>query len=169
MNGKKKIFILLMVFSSLAWAEDFGSAGALEKGSYDLEGMLQYAWEDEHMALAEYEAVMDKFDVTRPYANIAKSEETHIAYLKGLYEAYVFPFPKVDTDSHLVLPASLTEAAQIGVEAEIANIAMYEKFLKDDLPADVEEVFTFLKRASENHLAAFQRQTSQTAGWGRRR
>jgi hypothetical protein len=35
-----------------------------------------------------------------------------------------------------VIPASLLEAAETGVQAEINNIAMYEKFLTYSLPQD---------------------------------
>ena len=77
--------------------------------------MMRYAWEDEHMALAEYEAIMDKFKVDRPYANIARSEETHIALLTELYEAHGLPLPSVNVKGHMVLPSSLEEAAEFGV------------------------------------------------------
>ena len=41
---------------------------------------------------------------------------------------------------------------EIGVEAEIENIAMYESFLKRELPDDVREVYKRLKATSQNHL-----------------
>ena len=40
---------------------------------------------------------------------------------------------------------------------EIENIAMYERFLQQELPKDVRQVFESLKNASENHLRAFRR------------
>ena len=42
-------------------------------------------------------------------------------------------------------------------------------FLKNDLPADVAEVFELLKAGSEKHLDAFERQLENPAGSGRRR
>jgi hypothetical protein len=47
------------------------------------------------------------------------------------------------------------------VQAEIDNIAMYESFLEKELPADVAGLFAELKRASENHLRAFQNNLSR--------
>ena len=168
--NKKFFFIVMITFLSTGiFADDFGSAGALDKKNFDLEDMMRYAWEDEHMALAEYEAIMDKFKVDRPYANIARSEETHIALLTELYEAHDMPLPTVDVKDHIVLPSSLEEAAEIGVQAEIKNIEMYEIFLKKELPADVAEVFELLKDGSEKHLDAFERQLESPAGRGRRR
>ncbi len=37
------------------------------------------------------------------------------------------------------------------------NIAMYERFLKTNLPDDVREVFSRLLAGSKNHLDAFKR------------
>lgn len=158
MKKLNMIMILTVLTIATLTAETIGSSSVNEKENYSLEEMLQYAMEDEHMALAEYKAIMEKYNVERPYANIARSEETHISYLNELYEKYGFDIPKINTDAHIVIPSSLTEAAKVGVDAEIANIAMYEKFLKEDLPDDIREVFIFLKNGSENHLAAFKRQ-----------
>jgi len=60
-------------------------------------------------------------------------------------------------------PATLKEAAKAGVQAEIDNIAMYERFLeqpglRDPRYAAVVDLFSRLKDASKNHLAAFQKQ-----------
>lgn len=61
-----------------------------------------------------------------------------------------------DAASRVTVPSSLQESDEIGVEAEIRNIEMYESFLKEDLPEDVRIVFENLKRASESHLRAFE-------------
>lgn len=160
----KKMTIVLIMAALLAApliSEGIGSAQVTDRTDYTLEQMLQYAMEDEQMALAEYQAIMEKFNVTRPYENIARSEETHISYLNELYGKYNLTIPAVDTEAHLMVPTSLSEAANLGVQAEIANIAMYEQFLKSDLPSDVKEVFTLLKNASQNHLTAFERQAAR--------
>ncbi|MBB6480041.1 ferritin-like domain-containing protein [Spirochaeta isovalerica] len=164
MKKMNMTIILTVMTAAVLSAGTIGSSSVDVDKFYSLEDMFRYAMEDEHMALAEYEAIMEKFDVDRPYANIAKSEETHISYLNKLYETYGFDIPRIDTDAHVVIPSSLAEAAQVGVDAEIANIAMYEKFLDQDLPDDVREVFTFLKNGSENHLASFQRQLAAGGG-----
>lgn len=167
---KKKVFLSTVVFfiGMAVFASSFGSAGALDAKEMDLEAMLKYALEDEHMALAEYEALMKEFDLDRPYSNIARSERTHISYLEELYETHGISMPKVNAEEHLVLPSSPQEAAEIGVQAEVNNIAMYEQFLEKDLPADVREVFEDLKKGSENHLRAFQRQLDKPSASGDR-
>ncbi len=123
--------------------------------------MLMYAIQDEYVAHAEYLAIMDKFGTQNPYANIVKSEESHIAALTDVYNLYDIPLPEDDSAEHLVVPASLLEAAETGVQAEINNIAMYERFLSYDLPDSISTVFDSLMKASESHLAAFQQQVDK--------
>jgi hypothetical protein len=59
-------------------------------------------------------------------------------------------------DEYVIIPQDIKTSLELGVNAEIDNIAMYEAFLERELPADVRDVFEQLKRASENHLRAFQ-------------
>ena len=167
----KKIipFMLITGLSGTLFAGDFGSSAVEGRHDYSLQEMLQYAMEDEHMALAEYEALMEEFGLTRPYSNIAESEKNHISWLEGLYKNYNLQIPDIDVAKHLVMPSNPYEAAEIGVQAELSNIAMYEVFLKQELPGDVREVFIRLKNGSENHLKAFQRQLSQGGGQGKNR
>ena len=160
------IFLTLLAMTAAVAADDFGSKGSMKKETFTLEEMLRYAIEDEHTALAEYEAIMEEFNTTRPYSNIAESEKVHISYLEELYDTYNLEIPMVNTLSHIAIPGTLLDAAQIGVQAEIDNIAMYEKFLKEDLPEDVRDVFEALVRGSENHLSAFERQVSQNGSSG---
>lgn len=166
MNRYLSLLTIGFILSTALYAEDFGSAAAKEHINYDLEDMLLYALEDEHAALAEYEALMKEFSLDRPYSNIARSEETHISFLEDLYDNHNIEIPAIHAEKHLVLPSSVNEAAQIAVQAEINNIKMYEIFLKQDLPVDVAQVFTQLKNASENHLKAFERQLARTTDNG---
>lgn len=164
-NKMKKVIpavlSLSMIFSPLsafAGTTDFGHVGAAADQDYTLEDMLNYAIEDEYLAKAEYEKIMAEFDVTRPFSNIMKAEIQHISALLPLFEKYEIAVPADTASEHLVIPDTLAEIYSIGVEAEVANIAMYEKFLADpDLPADVKAVFTALMKGSENHLKAFER------------
>ncbi len=139
----------------------YGSKGALADSDLSLEDMLAYAIQDEYTARGEYEAIISTFGSLAPYTNIIKSETSHISSLTTLYETYGLIAPADDSKSHLVIPESLLAAAQTGVQAEIDNIAMYEKFLSTDLPDDVRQVFESLKDASYNHLAAFEKQVSK--------
>lgn len=133
-----------------------GATAALADTNYSLEEMLVYAISDEYLAKAEYDAIIGKYGVVKPFSNITKSETTHINLLLPLLKANNVTVPEKDWNSLVTVPTSLTAAYKIGVDAEKKNIAMYEKFLKEKLPADVKLVFEKLLNASKNHLRAFQ-------------
>jgi hypothetical protein len=161
-KGKQNKIAILAVATVMAGmmmvgtvnAADTGSAAARADTAPDLEDMLIYAIEDEYGALEHYAAIIDEYGAIRPFTNIMRSEETHIDLLEPLFVSYGFDLPE-DVD-HPAAPDSLKASFELGVEAEIANIAMYESFLDKDLPADVREVFERLMRGSENHLRAFE-------------
>jgi hypothetical protein len=134
----------------------YGAEGALDDNALTLADMLTYAMQDEYLARAEYEWITSEFGSARPFTNIMRAEETHIEALLPLFEAYAIAAPADEGESHAVAVASLTEAYQAGVNAEVNNIAMYETFLDQNLPDNVRTVFESLMRASENHLRAFQ-------------
>ena len=143
---------------------DIGAAGASADNEYSLEEMLVYAMEDEYLAQAEYDVIMDTYGVVKPFSNIIKAEATHISLLDSLFEEYDVSVPEKDWESLVVVPKTLDAAYAIGVAAEEKNIAMYESFLKEKLPEDVREVFEALMNASEKHLVAFQRQVDGVTG-----
>jgi hypothetical protein len=127
--------------------------------------MLTYAIQDEYLAYAEYDKIIDAYGAQRPFINIIKAEEPHISALEPLFTEYGVTLPENTAADYAAVPATLAEAYQAGVDAEISNTAMYETFLEQDgLPDDVRAVFTALKNASENHLAAFQRSVDRSDG-----
>jgi hypothetical protein len=119
--------------------------------------MLTLAIEDEYLARAEYRLIMQAFGSVRPFSNIIKAEERHIKMLEPLFRKHGFKAPADGAAAHAVKPASLRAALEAGVKAEEENIAMYERFLAVELPEEVRKTFGYLKAASENHLAAFNR------------
>ena len=123
--------------------------------------MLTYATQDEYLAHSEYVQIISMFGQIKPYTNIVLSEETHLSYLHEVYLSYDLEFPTDDSESHVYIPNTLLESAQAGVEAEINNIDMYEKFLEYDLPDNIYNVFYILKEASKSHLKAFENQVSK--------
>lgn len=141
--------------------EGYGAKGALADKNLTIMDMLMYAVQDEYLAHGEYLAIIDKFGSQRPYENILRSEETHLAYLKEVYLAYGLDFPADASVEHIVIPDDLLEAAMTGVQAEIDNIEMYEIFLSYDLPDDVFQVFSALKSGSHSHLLAFEKQVNK--------
>ncbi|MCD4713178.1 MAG: DUF2202 domain-containing protein [Clostridiales bacterium] len=160
------IMITLIGTTGISMADSipYGAAGAAVDENLTIEEMLNYAIQDEYLAKAEYESIIKEFDTQRPYSNIIKSEETHINLLIPLFETYDFEIPFNDAATKVVLPVTLAETYVIGIEAEIANIEMYELFLEEDLPDDVKTVFERLKAASENHLKAFENASNRNTG-----
>ncbi len=156
------LFVLTAV--SVTALAEYGSGAVREGQTYTTEQMLTYAIQDEYMALAEYQAIMEKFDVSRPFSNIASAEQVHISLLTPLLATYGVEVPANDAASRVTLPETLEQTYEAGVAAEKNNIAMYEAFLSQNLPDDVKAVFTQLKSASENHLRAFERNEGRTGG-----
>lgn len=135
--------------------EGYGSAGALADADLTLADMLTYAIQDENLARAEYEYILDTFGSFAPFRNIIKAEEGHINQLLPLFAEYGVAVPEDTVSESVATVSSLTDAYQAGVDAEVSNIAMYDKFLAQELPADVRIVFENLRAASATHLEAF--------------
>lgn len=147
-------------------AGEWGAAAAAKDTSLSLESMMMYAIQDEYLARAEYVAIMKKYGEMRPFSNIMKAEENHIAWLKEEYASRSLPIPADEAARWVVLPATLKDAFEAGVKAEIDNIAMYDHFLADPRLARKENaalrsLFVRLRDASKNHLSAFQNQLSK--------
>ncbi len=100
--------------------------------------------------------IIAEYGELRPFSNIIRAEENHISQLIPLFHQFGFEVPEDASNSFVVVPESLKNAFEIGIEAEIVNIAMYESFLEGDLPDDVRDVFEHLKAGSENHQRAFE-------------
>lgn len=171
---KKSALIAAFVFGCVAAASIaaqttlplYGNAAAKADATLSVESMLVYAIQDEYLAHAEYAAIMAKFGQMTPYTNIKKAEEQHIAWLKDIFASFKLAVPIDVAAPYIHAPATLKEAAKAGVQAEIDNIAMYERFLaqpvlRDPNYAAVADLFARLKNASQNHLAAFQKQATK--------
>lgn len=137
---------------------------------------LDAALEDERRAFETYRAILGRFEGAHPFVNIVEAEARHIRALLGVYARYGLQPPPYETlPDEAALTASLTELCEVGVQAEIENVELYDTRL---LPAvadypDISVVFTRLRDASEQrHLPAFQRCVDRggvdRAGQGRR-
>lgn len=122
------------------------------------------ALEDEYLAEATYAGIIDKLGNVRPFSNIINAERTHQNALKNLLTTYGVSIPDnpyfTGEKKLNELPTTKTEACKLGIEAEIANLKLYDDKLLpvvSEFP-DITEVFINLKNASEyKHLPAFQR------------
>lgn len=114
-------------------------------------------WLDEQTAFAVYEGVMAQFGEATPFVSIQQAEAQHISAWEFLFDRYNITLPELPT---VEVPefASLTEACQIGADAEIANFGLYDTMLEAfaEYP-DLYQVTLALRNASEfNHLPAFE-------------
>lgn len=139
----------------------FGAAGAAKDDSLTLDEMLTYAIQDEFLAKAQYELAIKEFGTVRPFSNTINAETQHISLLTALFEQRKSLLPVDDSAKYLTAPTDIKAALTICADGEVENIEMYERFLEQNLPADVRGVFEQLKFASENHLRAFQNNLSR--------
>lgn len=140
--------------------EAWGSRAAAADTDLSVEDMLRYAIQDEYLARAEYAAIIKKFGSFNPFANIIRAEESHISWLVDAYKGARLAVPDDLAPSLVTPPESQKAAYQAGVEAEIANIAMYDSFIASPLTARAENpslkaLLIRLRDASKNHLGAF--------------
>jgi len=142
---------------------DYGAASAaqLTDNELTLTKMLNLALEDEYLARGEYQKIIDTFGERRPFTNIIKAESTHISLLLPLFDKYNIEQSPDRGLELAVIPSTYEQTFKVGVDAELANIAMYQRFLQKDLSPDVRDVFERLLNGSEHHLAAFEKQLNK--------
>ncbi|TCT23306.1 rubrerythrin [Melghiribacillus thermohalophilus] len=136
---------------------NYGAIGALNASTLTLPQMLIYGIQDEYLAHSTYRAVIQKFGNVRPFSRIQEAEIRHANALLRLFQNYQIPVPPDDSVRYVVVPETFREALQQGIEIEVNNISMYDRFLTYHLPQDVRNVFTNLRNGSTRHLAAFRR------------
>lgn len=127
--------------------------GELDEAS---QAALVEAINEEYGALATYEAIMDQFGAVQPFVSIARSEASHVTALTTLFERYELDVP---TAPEFQVPVfdSLQDACEAGVQAEIADAALYDQLFEIVTAPDVIQVFSNLQNASlNNHLPAFE-------------
>ncbi|MGE5630631.1 MAG: DUF2202 domain-containing protein [Caulobacteraceae bacterium] len=164
MKRIRAILCLLLTASLLIFAgfsapnvnEPIGAKAAKLDTSLTLGDMLTYAMQDNYLARARYEQVVEKFGQQRPFTDIIAAEITHIAHLKPLFSKYKTAIPADNAKSYVKVPKTMRESFTAGVRGEVDNIEMYDRFLKQDMPDDVRTVFKALRNVSLNHLKAFQ-------------
>ncbi len=137
--------------------ENYGAKGALNSPTLSIPQILTYALQDEYLAQARYDNILGTFGYIPTFARIKQAELRHIDALLPLFGQYQVPLPENTSQSFVSTPENIKAAFGAGVQGEIDNIAMYDKFLSLEIPNDMRIVFTQLRNASTNHLAAFER------------
>lgn len=124
----------------------------------NLEAVLLEALDDERKAEATYAAVIKKFGEVRPFINIIDAERRHSAAIERQMTRLGFAIPANHWEGKGAAPATLAEACSMAIDAEIENIALYDRLLPA-IPDDVvRQVLQNLQDASrDNHLPAFRR------------
>lgn len=123
-----------------------------------VEQVLRIACYDEYRANAYYQKVIDTFGPVTPFTNIAQAEIRHYSMLENLCAKYGAQPPVNDWYDKTVIGATLLQCCRDGVDAEIANIQMYDHLLQFVNQPDIRDVFYREQAASHNnHLPAFVR------------
>ncbi len=120
---------------------------------------LAAALADERRARAFYQAVLDRHGRVMPFANIVNAEVMHARHVADLMtarglevppDAQVFPAGEV--------PDTVAACCEMAMQAEIDNVALYDRWLDKIDDDSVREVLGRLRWMSqERHLPAFER------------
>lgn len=128
---------------------------------------LEEALDDEYQAWSTYDQVIVDFGEARPFVNIRDAEARHIGALLALFERYGLTVPTNPWPGKVARYASVRDACEAGVAAEVANGALYERLLAATRRPDMLAVFRNLQEASQQrHLPAFRRCADGGAGGG---
>jgi hypothetical protein len=118
---------------------------------------LKYAVLEEYGALNTYIAVIDQFGDVFPFVKIVQSEQQHVNALLRLADRYGIIVPVNLGLTNSLGIATVTEACQIGVSAEIADADLYTQIMKVTTHPDLLRVYSNLQSASLNmHLTQFE-------------
>lgn len=117
------------------------------------------ALQDEYHAEAIYRRILIDFGNVNPFANIIRAEQMHASSLAALLRTRGLAVPVSEWNADNVPRfGSVREACGAAAKAEIDNVAVYDRYMNEDLPTDVRRVFENNRAASlNNHLPAFQR------------
>lgn len=126
--------------------------------SVAVKSALLAALDDEYRAEATYRAVLDVHGDVRPFSNIIQAEQRHQEMVKAELDARGLAYPANPYLGRIAAPATLLEACEAGVQAEIDNITLYDRLLptiEDPAAKALMERLQWASRA--NHQPAFER------------
>jgi rubrerythrin len=123
-----------------------------------VEQVLRIACYDEYRANAYYQKVIDTFGAVEPFINIVQAEVRHYGMIERLCVQYGVAVPINDWYEKIQIGSTLQKCCEDGVNAEVANVEMYDYLLEFVTQSDIREVFWREQAASyNNHLPAFSR------------
>jgi hypothetical protein len=167
-NKKFGVMALLVLVSGIGLSP---ISNAVTKPTAAQKLELKYLVEEEKLARDVYTYLSENV-TTQRFANILKSEQTHMDSLANLMKTYniynptltrkpgVFQNTKLQTlYKDLIKKGSVdyASALSVGIAIEKLDIADIKKMLKSTMPADMKFVLENLLKGSQNHLAAFRR------------
>lgn len=131
---------------------------------------LLTALDDEYRAEATYQAVIDRFGEVRPFINIIQAEQRHAQMVIAQMQRVGMKVPENHHLGNIDAPDSLLQACETGIEAEIENVALYDRILPTIEDPSIRATLERLQAASrDRHLPAFERCVARggTPGRGR--
>lgn len=134
---------------------------------------LNYMYAEEQLARDVYAALAARWGVPI-FANISRSEQTHLEAVGAVLEAHGLAAPAQRPPAFQALyeelvvrgEASLTEAYRVGMAIEELDIADLEARLALTDQVDLERLYGNLRRGSNNHLRAFTGALDGQSGMG---
>jgi len=130
---------------------------------------LADALDDEYKAHETYEQVIRDLGPVRPFINIVEAEARHISALLALFERYGMTPAENRWAGKTPRFAGVQDACRAGVQAEIDNVALYDRLFESTRRPEILSVYQALRSASQDrHLPAFRR-CVERGGMGRGR
>lgn len=115
---------------------------------------LKLVYQDEVNAEATYQKVIEKFPSSRVFKNIARAEQKHQNLVKWAIQQAGLDID-IPIAQNIVVKETLEENLKLAIEAEKANLELYNSMKESDLPEETLEVIDRLIDGSNRHLQAF--------------
>jgi hypothetical protein len=166
---KKRNLATIAIALVIASIGQVGVAQAAVRPTLAQKLQLQYLVEEEKLARDVY-AYFAANVTSMKFANIARSEQTHMDQIAAILKTYKYFNPTLTRAPGVFRDASLqslyneliasgkvgiVEAFEVGVAIELLDIKDIEEMLEDSMPADMKYALGRLLAGSKNHLAAF--------------
>jgi hypothetical protein len=150
---------LILTASLAACSDESPTSPQFAALTPELVAVLDTAINDEYHAEFIYLLVIADFGNVLPFYNVVLAERRHSASLAAVFQRRGLDVPSSSwSTTNVPFFTSLPLACAAASDAEIANIAMYDRFLTLAVPPDVRNVLVANRRASfEKHLPAFDR------------